>query len=114
MQNTFEELFRFGIVPVVNENDTVAVKELRFGDNDTLSAQVANLVGASWLFLLTDVDALYTSNPISDPSALPIRVVEDLGSLKADVGSAGSSFGTGGMYTKLVAARLAAAGAATL
>ena len=110
VQNTFEELFRFGIIPIVNENDTVAVKELRFGDNDTLSAQVANLVGASWLFLLTDVDALYTSNPTSDPSALPIRVVEDLNSLEADVGSAGSSFGTGGMYTKLVAARLAAAG----
>ena len=110
VKNTFEELFRYGIVPIVNENDTVAVKELRFGDNDTLSAQVANLVGANWLFLLTDVDALYTSNPSTNTGALPIRVVEDLNALKADVGSAGSSFGTGGMYTKLVAARLAAAG----
>ena len=60
---TFTELLAYGAVPVVNENDTVAVQELRFGDNDTLSAQVAALVEADWLFLMTDVDALYTANP---------------------------------------------------
>ncbi|PNG99833.1 putative glutamate 5-kinase, partial [Tetrabaena socialis] len=59
-RNTFTELLAYGVIPIVNENDTVAVQELRFGDNDTLSAQVAALVQADWLFLLTDVDCLYT------------------------------------------------------
>ena len=71
------------MIPVVNENDTVAVEELKFGDNDSLSAQVASLVGAQWLFLLTDVDGLYTANPNSDPSARLIPIVEDIGATSA-------------------------------
>lgn len=107
---TFQELFALGVIPIVNENDTVAVRGLRFGDNDTLASMVASMVGAEMLFLLTDVDAIYTANPSVDPSAQPIRVVEDLKTLNISVGGgAGSGFGTGGMITKLVAARLAAA-----
>jgi glutamate 5-kinase len=108
-RNTFDALFALGVIPVVNENDTVAVEELKFGDNDSLSAQVACLVSARWLFLLTDVDGLYSSNPQRDPAAVRIEVVEDLSALAADVSQAGTQWGTGGMVTKLTAARLAAA-----
>jgi len=107
--NTFNELLRLNIVPIVNENDTVAVEELRVGDNDTLSALVASLVEADWLFLLTDVDALYTANPSTNPDARPIHVVERIDDLKVNVGEAGSSWGTGGMSTKIVAAKIATA-----
>ena len=114
-RNTFNALFDMGVVPVVNENDCVAVEELRFGDNDTLSAQVAALCEAQWLFLLTDVDGLYTSNPNTDPNAKRIEVVENINELDVDVGGAGSSVGTGGMVTKLTAARIAcAAGCKTI
>lgn len=106
----FQELFALGVVPIVNENDTVAYEELKFGDNDTLSAQVACLVHAQWLFLLTDVDALYTANPQTDPDATAIRVVDDISALDVDAGNSSGSYGTGGMATKLTAARLAAAG----
>lgn len=93
-KNTFDELFEMGVVPVVNENDTVAVEELKFGDNDTLSAKVASLVEAKYLFLLTDVDGLYTANPASDPNAKKIDVVEDINALDVDVNSgAGSNVG---------------------
>ncbi|KAK3250941.1 hypothetical protein CYMTET_39702 [Cymbomonas tetramitiformis] len=108
-RNTFQALFEYGTIPIVNENDTVAVQELRIGDNDTLSAQVASLVGADWLFLLTDVAGLYTANPQSDPEAKLIPVVDDLAQLNVNVGDAGSSWGTGGMHTKLTAARIAVA-----
>lgn len=108
-RNTFGALLEYGVVPIVNENDTVAVQELKFGDNDTLSAQVASLIGAEWLFLLTDVDGLYTSNPNSDPDAKLIPVVEDVSTLNVDTSTAGTDWGTGGMGTKLTAARLAAA-----
>eukprot|EP00878_Enallax_costatus_P014066 GHUV01014710.1.p1 GENE.GHUV01014710.1~~GHUV01014710.1.p1 ORF type:complete len:460 (+),score=92.12 GHUV01014710.1:380-1759(+) len=108
-RNTFTELLAYGAIPVVNENDTVAVQELRFGDNDTLSAQVATLVEADYLFLMTDVDALYTANPKLDPSATPIHEVEDISSLTADTSTAGTQWGTGGMVTKLTAARIATA-----
>lgn len=80
-QATFYQLLNFGVVPIVNENDCVAVEHDRIGDNDTLSAQVATLVQAEWLFLLTDVDALYTSNPSVDPNATPIREVADMADL---------------------------------
>ncbi|KAH7625023.1 hypothetical protein Ndes2526B_g00399 [Nannochloris sp. 'desiccata'] len=80
-QATFRQLLNFGVVPIVNENDCVAVEHDRIGDNDTLSAQVATLVQAEWLFLLTDVDALYTSNPSIDPTATPIREVADMAEL---------------------------------
>jgi len=108
-RNTFDALFELGVIPVVNENDTVAVEELKFGDNDSLSAQVASLVSAHWLFLLTDVDGLYTANPHTHPEARRIEVVEDIGALAADVSQAGTQWGTGGMVTKLTAARLASA-----
>ncbi len=107
---TFRQLLQLGVIPVVNENDTVAVEELKFGDNDTLSAQVASLVGADWLFLLTDVDRLYSADPRSNPDAQPITVVErlaDLEALQVKVGDRGSQWGTGGMMTKIEAARIA-------
>lgn len=108
--HTFKELLALGAVPVVNENDTVAVAQLRIGDNDTLSAQVATLVHAEWLFLLTDVDALYTANPSDDPDARPIREVPNLWDLSVDTSTKGTQWGTGGMATKITAARMATAG----
>ncbi|KAL8732028.1 MAG: hypothetical protein Q9166_002980 [cf. Caloplaca sp. 2 TL-2023] len=102
-----------GVIPIVNENDTLAVSEIRFGDNDTLSAITAAMVQADYLFLMTDVDCLYDRNPRTNPDAVPIEVVEDVASLEADVSSAGSSLGTGGMSTKLVAARLATSAGVT-
>ncbi len=106
--NTFQELFNLGVVPIVNENDTVAVDELKFGDNDTLSALVAGLVEAEWLFLLTDVDRLYSADPRTQPNARPIIHVEDLGQLsQVQAGRQGSRWGTGGMATKIMAAEIA-------
>ncbi|KAG1659378.1 hypothetical protein FOA52_007841 [Chlamydomonas sp. UWO 241] len=114
VRNTFQELLNYGAVPIVNENDTVAVQELRFGDNDTLSAHVAALVKADWLFLMTDVDALYTANPKSDPNAQPIYEVHDMAKLQADTTTAGTQWGTGGMATKLTAGRIAIAAGTTM
>ncbi|MCW6038849.1 glutamate 5-kinase [Spirulina subsalsa FACHB-351] len=107
--NTFQELFELGVIPIVNENDTVAVDELKFGDNDTLSALVASLVEADWLFLLTDVDRLYSADPRSSPDAQPIVQVSasQLATLQVEAGNKGSQWGTGGMATKLAAARIA-------
>jgi glutamate 5-kinase len=110
--NTFKELLGLGVIPVVNENDTVAVDELKFGDNDTLSALVASLVEANWLFLLTDVDRLYSADPRSVPDARPISLVssiKELVQLQVQTGSSGSQWGTGGMMTKISAARIAVA-----
>nr|KMM65573.1 glutamate 5-kinase [Coccidioides posadasii RMSCC 3488] len=112
-QNTFDELLKMGVIPIVNENDTLAVSEIKFGDNDTLSAITAAMVQADYLFLLTDVDGLYTSNPRTNPDAEVIEVVDDISSLEADVSTAGSSLGTGGMSTKIVAARLATSAGVT-
>jgi glutamate 5-kinase len=116
---TFHELLEMGIVPIVNENDTVAVDELKFGDNDTLSALVASLVEADWLFLLTDVDRLYSDDPRQNPDAQPIEFVEysELTNLRQAIGEkqalgaqgGGTAWGTGGMTTKLDAARIASA-----
>ena len=108
-RNTFQELLAYGAVPIVNENDTVAIDLLKIGDNDTLSAQVAILVGAQWLFLMTDVDALYTSNPNSDPDARAIHSVPSISKLTVDTSTQGTQWGTGGMATKLTAARMATA-----
>ena len=108
--STFKELLRLGIIPIVNENDTVAVDELKFGDNDTLSALVASLVEADWLFLLTDVDRLYSADPRSNPDAQPISLVNStthLAELQIQTGDRGSQWGTGGMVTKIAAARIA-------
>jgi glutamate 5-kinase len=105
---TFQELLKLGVVPIVNENDTVAVDELKFGDNDTLSALVAGLVDADWLFLLTDVDRLYSADPRNNPDAKPIILVQKLDELtEVKTGSSGTSWGTGGMVTKISAARIA-------
>jgi glutamate 5-kinase len=116
--NTFRELLELGVIPVVNENDTVAVEELKFGDNDTLSALVASLVEADWLFLLTDVDRLYSADPRSVPDAQPIALVsniKELAELEVQTGTQGSQWGTGGMVTKISAARIAiAAGVRTV
>ena len=107
--NTFRELLNLGVIPIVNENDTIAVDELKFGDNDTLSALVASLVQADWLFLLTDVDRMYSADPKTVPNAQPIKLVssKDFNQLEVDAGSSGSQWGTGGMATKLSAARIA-------
>lgn len=102
-----------GVIPIVNENDTLSVAEIKFGDNDTLSAITAGMVGADYLFLMTDVDCLYDKNPRQYPDAKAIEVVEDIAALDADVSSAGSALGTGGMSTKIVAAKLATAAGVT-
>jgi glutamate 5-kinase len=112
VSNTFGELLGLGVIPIVNENDTVAVDELKFGDNDTLSALVASLVHAEWLFLLTDVDRLYSADPRSVPDAQPIALVssmKELAQLQIQTGAQGSQWGTGGMVTKISAARIATA-----
>ncbi|MBD2018705.1 glutamate 5-kinase, partial [Leptolyngbya sp. FACHB-36] len=82
VERTFRELLRLGVIPIVNENDTVAIDELKFGDNDTLSALVASLVRADWLFLLTDVDRLYSADPRHNPNAQPIIRVQRMEQLK--------------------------------
>ena len=107
--HTFSELFKLGAVPIVNENDTVATYEIEFGDNDSLSAIVAALVGADLLILLSDIDGLYTDDPRKNKDAEFIRVVEELNHELMEMGkpSTGSSVGTGGMNTKLVAAKIA-------
>lgn len=110
--NTFSELLSMGIIPIVNENDTVAVDELEgrnFGDNDTLSAIVASLVGADALVILTDIDGLYDKNPKTCPDAKRIPLVRAItDEVRAMAGGAGSSRGTGGMATKIRAAQMAA------
>lgn len=83
-QNTFAELLEMGVIPIVNENDTLAVTEIKFGDNDTLSAITAAMVHADYLFLMTDVDCLYDKNPRTHPDAEAIEVVEDIAALQAD------------------------------
>lgn len=71
-----------GVVPIVNENDTISVSEIRFGDNDTLSAITAGMIHADYLFLMTDVDCLYTDNPRTNPDAKPVMTVDDIAALK--------------------------------
>jgi len=107
--NTFQSLFELGVIPIVNENDTVAIEELKFGDNDTLSALVASLIQANWLFILTDVDRLYSADPRTVPDAKPITLVNinEFAELQVNAGNSGSQWGTGGMATKLSAARIA-------
>lgn len=108
-KNTFDELFKLGVIPVVNENDTVATYEIEIGDNDSLSAIVASLVEADLLILLSDIDGLYTDDPHKNPDAKFISVVDHLSDELMQMGkeSTGSSVGTGGMNTKLQAARIA-------
>lgn len=103
---TLSTLLRLQAVPVVNENDTVATHEIRFGDNDRLAALVAQVTHADALLLFTDVDALYTAHP-SVPGAAPVHHVPDIDALQVDTSRTGSSVGTGGMVTKLEAAQIA-------
>ncbi|WP_379129336.1 glutamate 5-kinase [Paenibacillus sp. sgz500958] len=108
---TVEELLRQGAVPVFNENDTVSVDELKFGDNDTLSALVANLLKASRLLVLTDMDGLYSGDPRKHPDAVRYQSVEEITpEIYAIAGGAGSSVGTGGMRSKIDAAKIATRG----
>jgi glutamate 5-kinase len=109
-RSTLLGLLRHRVVPVINENDVVATDEIKFGDNDTLSAVVAGLVDADMLVLLTDIDGLYTADPRRDPSAKLIREVPAVtAQIERLAGGSGSTHGTGGMVTKLRAARLATA-----
>ncbi len=106
--NTFKKLLEMGVVPIVNENDAVSTEEIEFGDNDTLSAYVATLCDAELLVILTDIDGLYNKNPREFTDAQLISQVEEItDDILALGGSAGSSRGTGGMITKLYAARIA-------
>ena len=106
--NTFFALLNYGIIPIVNENDTVSTDEIEFGDNDTLSAYVANIVNADLLVMLTDIDGLYDKNPSEEGAKLIPEVNEITNCIKQMAGGAGSSRGTGGMITKLMAAEIAA------
>ena len=110
-RNTFEELLELGAIPVVNENDTVSTYEMHFGDNDTLSAIVSSLVGADLLILLSDIDGLYTDDPRKNPEAMLVECVEKMNEHYDSMAkqSTGSDVGTGGMATKLTAARIATA-----
>ncbi|GAB2691952.1 glutamate 5-kinase [Paenibacillus thermoaerophilus] len=106
-QMAIEELLAHGVLPIINENDTVSVDELKFGDNDTLSALVANLVKADRLIIITDTDGLYTDDPRRNPDARKIpRVGAITGELLQIAGGAGSAVGTGGMRSKIEAARI--------
>ena len=108
-QNTFEELLNMGAVPIVNENDTVSTHDIRFGDNDRLSAIVAALIGADLLILLSDIDGLYSDDPRTNPEARFISLVREITPELITMGkdTAGSDVGTGGMSAKLAAARIA-------
>jgi len=112
-RNTFTRLLEYGTIPIVNENDTVAVEELvgnKIGDNDNLSAIVASLIGADALIILSDIAGLYTADPRHDPQATLIHEVSAVTSeIYRIAGGAGSGRGTGGMYTKIQAADVATA-----
>ncbi|MBQ1597322.1 MAG: glutamate 5-kinase [Candidatus Weimeria sp.] len=115
-QNTFEQLFDMGIIPIVNANDTVSTYEIQFGDNDTLSAIVASIIGADLLILLSDIDGLFTDDPKRNPDAALVPVVESIDEKLLAMGSGdpGSDVGTGGMATKLSAAQIATASGADM
>lgn len=109
-KNTIETLVGMGVIPIVNENDTIAIDELELeiGENDSLSALVAELSGADLLLILSDIDGLYDCDPRTNPEAQPIHVVEEVTpEIEAVAGGAGTSLGTGGMSTKINAAKIA-------
>ena len=113
--HTFEELLKLGVVPIVNENDTVSTYEMKFGDNDRLSAIVTALVGADLLILLSDIDGLFTDDPNTNPDAEFIDTVEVLDEKLLSMGKGPKSkVGTGGMATKLTAAEIATAAGADM
>lgn len=107
-QNTFEELLNLGVIPVVNENDTISTYEIEFGDNDRLSAIVAALIHADLLLLLSDIDGFYTDDPHQNPDAKLISLVPEISEEFLSMGKGSSTdVGTGGMSAKLAAARIA-------
>ncbi len=109
-RGTLATLLRLGVVPVINENDTVATAEIRFGDNDRLAARVAAMISADTLVLLSDIDGLYTADPRRDPAATLVREVRSLTpEIEAMAGAAPPGYSSGGMVTKLAAARVAMA-----
>jgi glutamate 5-kinase len=109
-RNTITALFEWGVVPIINENDTVSVAEIRFGDNDHLAAMVTNLLQAPLLILLTVVDGLFDSDPNTNPNAKVLTTIPELdGHIMDLAGASRSALGTGGMRSKLRAARLATA-----
>ena len=111
VRNTILTLFRFGVIPIINENDTVSVEELRFGDNDTLGALITNLIDADMFICLTDVVGLYSGNPLTDPDAKPIYTVAEITpEVEAMAGNVKSALGTGGMQSKIRAAKMVSAG----
>lgn len=106
--NTFSELLNYNCVPIINENDSVEVEEIKFGDNDTLSAIVAVCTNSDILIMLSDIYSLYDSDPHKNPNAKPIKVVDKIDDkIKALGGGVSSKVGTGGMYTKIKAAQIA-------
>ena len=110
VRNTILTLFEFGVIPIINENDSVSAEELRFSDNDTLAALMTNMIGADMLIILTDVDSLYTGNPLEDASARPVYTVARIDhKIEAMAGHSTSSLGTGGMGAKIRAAKMVAA-----
>lgn len=110
IRNTLLTLLRFGVIPIINENDTVSVEELRFGDNDTLAALVTNLIEADLFICLTDVAGLYNGNPHTDPDSRPIFTITEVSpAIEAMVDEAKSALGTGGMHSKIRAAKMVAA-----
>ena len=115
-RNTFRELLNLGAVPIVNENDTISTYEIQFGDNDTLSAVVAALIGADLLILLSDIDGLFTDDPNTNENARFIDLVENMDEHFRNMGksSTGSNVGTGGMATKLKAAEISTAAGADM
>jgi len=106
--NTFSRLLEYGVIPIVNENDTISTDEIEFGDNDTLSAYVAKITGSDLLIILTDIDGLYDKNPNEDGAKFVEEVTEITDEIKQSAGSAGSDRGVGGMKTKIMAAEIAA------
>ena len=113
--NTFNTLLELGIIPIVNENDTVAVEEIEFGDNDTLSAVVAKLVNAHLLVILSDIDGLYDADPRINGNAKVIPIVSEINNeIRLLAGGAGSNRGVGGMVTKISAAEIACAAGANM
>ncbi len=110
VRNTILTLFEFGVVPIINENDTVSAEELRFSDNDTLGALMTNMIGADMFIILTDVDCLYTGHPSEDSSARPIYTVASITKeIERMAGHSTSLLGTGGMMAKIRAAKMVAA-----
>ncbi|HBF37702.1 MAG TPA: glutamate 5-kinase [Firmicutes bacterium] len=114
-RNTILTLLKYQVTPIINENDTVATEELKIGENDTLSALVAGLIEADLLILLSDINGLYTADPKKEPDATLIPIVNEIDAkILKMAGGAGSEFGTGGMLTKLEAAKMATAAGTTM